>query len=98
MRIERKIDLHVHKMPLSILQTILSQANANWQDSIAIDALPSVPKSWGGGTLFVDGITCWSRGCTAMSDQGNKSRRKQRRLHLEDNLRALKEVESGCQP
>jgi len=85
-------------MPLGILQAILSQANANWQDSIAIDALPSVPKSWGGGTLFVDGITCWSRGCTAMGDQGNKSRRKQRRLHLEDNLRVLKEVESGCQP
>jgi hypothetical protein len=30
-----------------------------------------------------------------MGDQGNKSSRKQRRFHLEDNLRVLKEVESG---
>jgi hypothetical protein len=62
---------HIHEMHLGILEVILSQSNANWQDSVSLDTIASTPQPWHRGALLMKCVGRRSRDSIAQIDESH---------------------------
>jgi hypothetical protein len=74
---------HIHEMHLSILEVILSQPNANWQDSFSLDTIAPTPQPWHRRALLMKCVGRRRWDGIAQIDKSHKSSCKHRALHLE---------------
>ena len=70
-------------MHLRILEVILSQPNANWQDSLSLDTIAPTPQPRHRRALLMKCVSRRRWDSIAQIDKGHKSSCEHRRLHLE---------------